>query len=163
MPAGRKKVIFGAYIAALLAGYFSPIMIYIPDPLDKYCHFLGFGTIGLLASYCSENRTQWVVYGALGLMLAIVGEFVQIAIPNRDFELPDMLANALGLALGLTAYSGARWAARSARIVFNHVRLLRQIQRELEAGSDLASACQKVGISDSMYYLWRKRYRYSPI
>lgn len=36
--------------------------------------------------------------------------------------------------------------------------LLRQIDVELSAGSDVASACRKVGISDVTYYTWRRKY-----
>ena len=36
--------------------------------------------------------------------------------------------------------------------------LLRQIEVELSNGSDVASACRKVGISDATYYTWRKKY-----
>ena len=36
--------------------------------------------------------------------------------------------------------------------------LLRRIEVELSGGSDVASACRKVGISDATYYTWRKKY-----
>ncbi len=36
--------------------------------------------------------------------------------------------------------------------------LLRQIELELASGSDVQSACRKVGVSDATYYNWRKRY-----
>ncbi len=36
--------------------------------------------------------------------------------------------------------------------------LLRQIELALSTGSDVQSACRKVGISDGTYYTWRKRY-----
>ncbi len=36
--------------------------------------------------------------------------------------------------------------------------LLRQIEVELSSGSDVTSACRKVGISDATYYTWRKKY-----
>ena len=36
--------------------------------------------------------------------------------------------------------------------------LLRQIDVELSSGSDVASACRKVGISDATYYTWRRKY-----
>ncbi len=38
------------------------------------------------------------------------------------------------------------------------LRLLRLIEVELSGGSDVASACRKVGISDATYYTWRRRY-----
>lgn len=36
--------------------------------------------------------------------------------------------------------------------------LLRQIELDLNTGSDVESACRKAGISDATYYTWRKRY-----
>ena len=36
--------------------------------------------------------------------------------------------------------------------------LLRQIELDLNTGSDVRSACRRAGISDATYYTWRKRY-----
>jgi putative transposase len=36
--------------------------------------------------------------------------------------------------------------------------LLRQIELDLNNGSDVTAACRKAGISDATYYTWRKRY-----
>ena len=38
------------------------------------------------------------------------------------------------------------------------LKLLRVIEVKLSAGSDVASACRSVGISDATYYKWRKRF-----
>ena len=38
------------------------------------------------------------------------------------------------------------------------LKLLREIGVKLSAGSDVASACRGVGISDATYYNWRKRF-----
>jgi len=38
------------------------------------------------------------------------------------------------------------------------LKLLREIELQLAAGSDVASACRSVGISDATYYNWRKRF-----
>ena len=38
------------------------------------------------------------------------------------------------------------------------LRLLREIELKLANGSDVASACRGVGISDATYYNWRKRF-----
>lgn len=38
------------------------------------------------------------------------------------------------------------------------LKLLREIELKLAAGSDVASACRSVGISDATYYNWRKRF-----
>lgn len=38
------------------------------------------------------------------------------------------------------------------------LRLLREIELSLAAGSDVASACLSSGISDATYYTWRRRF-----
>ncbi len=38
------------------------------------------------------------------------------------------------------------------------LKLLREIELKLTGGSDVASACRSVGISDATYYTWRKRF-----
>ena len=38
------------------------------------------------------------------------------------------------------------------------LKLLREIEVKLSAGSDVASACRGAGISDATYYNWRKRF-----
>ena len=38
------------------------------------------------------------------------------------------------------------------------LKLLREIEVTLANGSDVASACRSVGISDATYYNWRKRF-----
>ena len=38
------------------------------------------------------------------------------------------------------------------------LKLLREIELKLAAGSDVASACRGVGVSDATYYNWRKRF-----
>ena len=38
------------------------------------------------------------------------------------------------------------------------LKLLREIDLKLTGGSDVASACRSVGISDATYFNWRKRF-----
>ena len=38
------------------------------------------------------------------------------------------------------------------------LKLLREIEVNLSGGSDVASACRSVGISDATYYNWRRRF-----
>ena len=38
------------------------------------------------------------------------------------------------------------------------LKLLREIEVHLASGSDVATACRSVGISDATYYNWRKRF-----
>ncbi len=38
------------------------------------------------------------------------------------------------------------------------LRILREIEVNLNGGSDAVSACRHAGISDKTYYVWRKKY-----
>jgi putative transposase len=38
------------------------------------------------------------------------------------------------------------------------LRLLREIELQLAAGSDVATACRSAGISDATYYNWRRKF-----
>ena len=38
------------------------------------------------------------------------------------------------------------------------LKLLREIELQLAAGSDIATSCRSAGISDATYYTWRKRF-----
>ena len=38
------------------------------------------------------------------------------------------------------------------------ISLLRQIELDLAAGSDVQTACRSAGVSDATYYKWRKSY-----
>ena len=37
------------------------------------------------------------------------------------------------------------------------LRILREIEINLNSGADVASACRHAGISDKTYYVWRKK------
>jgi putative transposase len=38
------------------------------------------------------------------------------------------------------------------------LRILRQVEVELAAGTDVATACRSAGISDATFYTWRKKF-----
>lgn len=38
------------------------------------------------------------------------------------------------------------------------LRILRQVEIELAAGTDVASACRSAGISEATFYTWRKKF-----
>jgi transposase-like protein len=38
------------------------------------------------------------------------------------------------------------------------LKLLREIELQLAAGSDVGTACRSAGISDATYYTWRKKF-----
>jgi putative transposase len=38
------------------------------------------------------------------------------------------------------------------------LRILRQVEVDLSAGADVATACRSAGISDATFYTWRKKF-----
>jgi VanZ family protein len=83
---------------------------------DKLGHFLGYGV--LMFWFCQLYRRWRTRLGyALGFVaLGVSLEFAQRALGTRSYELYDMLANALGVALGWAAalLAGGRLAQRIA-------------------------------------------------
>ena len=70
---------------------------------DKVGHFGLYGTITLGVLMLVRTRTQ-AIGAALSILLVGVGdEFRQLAEPNRNFSISDVLANLGGVALGLLA------------------------------------------------------------
>jgi VanZ family protein len=72
--------------------------------VDKVVHFGLFAVLGLLVRLSASPRTRTATLLALGLLLAIVSEVGQ-ATPfvNRDANVPDGLADSLGMLAGLLA------------------------------------------------------------
>ena len=48
--------------------------------------------------------------------------------------------------------------ARKRHLDEDILKLLREIELDLSSGSDVATACRTVGISDATYYNWRRRF-----
>lgn len=38
------------------------------------------------------------------------------------------------------------------------MRIVRQVERDLAYGDDVAKACRGAGISDTTYYIWRRKF-----
>jgi VanZ family protein len=51
-----------------------------------------------------KNPTIWRNFLLFGILCGIVFEFAQQFIPNRSFEITDMISNAIGACLGLLGY-----------------------------------------------------------
>lgn len=86
-------------------------LAFMPDPPkpqlpqgDKINHLLAFAALGGVALLCAAPGWAPAALGALGL-LAYGGfiEAVQTQLPGRRGEWPDLLADTLGIALGLAA------------------------------------------------------------
>jgi VanZ family protein len=80
--------------------------------LDKMLHAVLFGTFTfLLAEYFRGNRhfgmnTRWILVLAatLSFFYGLVIESLQYLIPERSFELLDVLANFIGICIGILIF-----------------------------------------------------------
>lgn len=79
---------------------------------DKAVHLISFLIQGYLWSgvgvrknqITSSNPRIWLNFVLFGILAGIVLEALQQFIPNRTFELMDMIVNGLGASLGLLGY-----------------------------------------------------------
>jgi VanZ family protein len=95
-------------LALLLAVAWLAFMTDPPDPGlpqgDKANHLLAFAVLAGVASLCAAPGWAPATRAAAGLL--VYGGFieaVQTQLPGRSGEWPDLLADALGIALGLAA------------------------------------------------------------
>jgi VanZ family protein len=90
-------------VGSLLPGDSTPIQML--DHLkvsDKIQHFGAYALLAFLPAI--HERRKFVVRAALfAIALGIGLEFGQLDSPGRDFEVGDMVADALGVCLGLMA------------------------------------------------------------
>lgn len=75
---------------------------------DKYGHVIAYATLATWFSQIAATRRTLLVHAAGFVVLGVVLEGLQALTPDRQFEVPDMLANTLGVALGLFAGAGRR-------------------------------------------------------
>ena len=79
---------------------------------DKFIHLICFGGlsflwtgVGFKRSEYGENRKRLIVnFIVFGILAGIVLESIQYFIPNRTFDIMDMIVNELGGILGFLAY-----------------------------------------------------------
>lgn len=84
---------------------------FVPDPpssvdtgWDKMNHVLAFGAVSFSAWFAwgtARHRVLGVFLGALAFGVFI--ELVQTQIPGRSGEWPDLLADSIGIAVGIAA------------------------------------------------------------
>ena len=115
-PAQRRR--WRALLVLLLAAI--SWLALVPDPprqlstgWDKSNHLLAFGTLAFTAVWAlwPEPR-RWGRLVAAGLGYGAAIEVVQGLLPPRSCDWHDLLADGLGLALGLAFAAGVRTLAR---------------------------------------------------
>ena len=88
-----------SYIAAILPQDMAPTI----GPLsDKWTHFLAFAVLTLLLRLA--YRISSIQTTAVLLFYALFIEFSQYFTPNRCAEVLDVVADAIGIAIGLLLY-----------------------------------------------------------
>lgn len=109
------RVIWGLGVAVVIIGSLLPAS---SGPLrllahlrisDKVIHFFAYAALAFLPAMHERLRTVFglaVALSAVGVLL----EFGQLESPGRSFEVADMLADAAGVLLGVTA--GLPWRRR---------------------------------------------------
>ena len=91
--------LIGSYIAAILPQDMAPTI----GPLsDKWTHFLAFAVLTLLLRLA--YRISSIQTTAVLLFYALFIEFSQYFTPNRCAEVLDVVADAIGIAIGLLLY-----------------------------------------------------------
>ena len=88
-------------VAAIIALSLMPLQLDMAvDNGDKFGHLASYGLVTLwLAQFYSELRQRiWLVVGMVALGIAL--EYGQRATGYRSFEVADMVADALGVAIG---------------------------------------------------------------
>lgn len=69
-----------------------------PALSDKVQHVLAYAA--LCGWFCAMAPRRWLLWFCASLALGVVIELIQYPLPHRQFEWADMLADAVGAALG---------------------------------------------------------------
>jgi VanZ family protein len=104
-------------VAAVVVLSLIPVEVDLGEGRDKLAHFLAYGSLsfwfGLLSSGRARQLRIAIAFAAMGVAL----EFLQGMTDYRTFEIADMIANAVGAALGwglaqTPLRNGLEWAER---------------------------------------------------
>ncbi len=96
----------GSLIGFLLYGDLGQQPNLIKNPFGTTInHFISYFYVSLLgiALYLKKKNFQKIVYGLF--FLSVILEVLQFAVPNRSFQLGDLVGNILGV---MVAYSGVK-------------------------------------------------------
>lgn len=81
---------------------------------DKYGHVVAYAALTMWFAQIAATRRVLLGHAAGFVVLGVGLEGLQSLTPERQFEVPDMLANAVGIALGLWVGAGRRRDALAA-------------------------------------------------
>jgi len=109
MPAQYSSVIRSAFWLALTVSYIfamvpQDVAPTLGDLSDKTLHFIAFAVLSLML-FLSYRISLWKGIGYL-LFYACFIEFSQYFTPNRCAEWLDIVADSIGIVIGLLLYAG---------------------------------------------------------
>jgi len=103
----RKVLFMGAFFICLIAIEFlatTTIHIEVIESIwDKANHFIAFFTLYFLLSLAYKKLSIKAKVGLL-VLFGMQIEFVQSFIPGRDFSLLDVVADSIGILIGVVGY-----------------------------------------------------------
>lgn len=105
------RIVF--WLCALLVLILALLPPKVPMPTtgwDKSNHVLAFGTLAVLGLRGWRERT-WLVLAGL-LVYGVLIEYLQGLTPYRDADAIDVVADAVGMLLGLACHVGLRRGLR---------------------------------------------------
>ncbi len=70
---------------------------------DKLGHFLAYLWLALLPALVIQSLIRMILLSLLLVSLGMLLECLQIHVPGRSFSLADMIANTIGVLLGIAA------------------------------------------------------------
>lgn len=95
------QAIGGALIILVIYLSVAPLPLEIPGPQgDKMGHALAYGVLMAWFAQIERARGGRIVYAMAFAAMAIALEFVQGVLPNRMFDVNDMVAGAIGIGIG---------------------------------------------------------------
>ena len=95
-----------AIVLALLIGGAQPVAVgLVPSPWDKLAHAAVFGVLAGTIGLASGRRGGRVLVLAFAgaLLVGVLDEWHQVFLPGRSAGLDDLLADAVGAAIGALA------------------------------------------------------------
>ncbi len=109
----RRKV-FAIYLIILFLGAIVPLGNTASEILmdnftleirwDYLLHAMAYMPLPLLLMLCFRKHkalSLWILIGLVGFLVPVLFEMVQMIIPYRSFNINDMVANGVGVMLGL--------------------------------------------------------------
>jgi VanZ family protein len=98
-----RVMFYGALLSIMFLATTTLKIEVVESMWDKANHFIAFFVLYVLLSVAHEELSMKIKI-ALLLTFAVSIEVVQYFIPGRDFSLLDVVADSIGIAIGIVLY-----------------------------------------------------------